>query len=73
MLIQAEEYLTQVVKYVHQNPLKAKIVNNLNTYKWSSHPLYLKGKTINEFIDINNVFVYFSNRLLRTKGKGRFP
>ena len=62
MLIQKEEYLTQVVKYVHQNPLKAKIVINLKSYKWSSHPLYLKGKTINEFIDINNMLAYFSNR-----------
>lgn len=62
LLIQADEYLTQVIKYVHQNPLKAKIVNNLKTYKWSSHPLYLKGKTINEFIDIDNMLAYFSSR-----------
>ncbi len=62
LLIQVEEYLTQVVKYVHLNPLKAKVVNNLKAYKWSSHPLYLKGKTINEFIDISNMLAYFSNR-----------
>ncbi|ODS30701.1 MAG: hypothetical protein SCARUB_04182 [Candidatus Scalindua rubra] len=62
ILIQAEVYLSQVVKYVHQNPLKAKIVNNLDNYKWSSHPLYLKGETVNEWIDINNMLAYFSNR-----------
>lgn len=62
IIIQAEEYLTQVVKYVHQNPLKAKIINNLNNYKWSSHPLYLKGKSDSEWLDINNLLAYFSGR-----------
>jgi REP element-mobilizing transposase RayT len=61
ILIQAEEYLTQVVKYVHYNPLKAKIVNNLNNYKWSSHPAYLKGKNDSEWLDINNLLAYFSS------------
>ena len=62
ILIQAEVYLTQVVKYVHYNPLKAKRVNNLNNYKWSSHPSYLKGKSNSEWLDINNLLAYFSSR-----------
>ncbi|GJQ57487.1 MAG: hypothetical protein D8M57_18130 [Candidatus Scalindua sp. AMX11] len=62
ILIQAEEYLTQVVKYIHYNPLKAKIVNSLDDYKWSSHALYLKGKTDFEWLDINNLLAYFSNK-----------
>jgi hypothetical protein len=62
ILIQAEEYLAQVVKYVHYNPLKAKMINKLNEYKWSSHPLYLKGKTDSEWLDINNLLAYFSSR-----------
>ncbi len=62
ILIQAEEYLIQVVKYIHYNPLNAKVVNNLNNYKWSSHALYLKGKTEFEWLDINSLLVYFSNR-----------
>ena len=62
LLVQAEEYLTQTVKYVHYNPLKAKIVNDLNNYKWSSHPSYLKGKSDSEWLDINNLLAYFSSR-----------
>ncbi len=62
ILIQAEEYLTHVVKYVHYNPLNAKIVNNLRNYKWSSHPAYLKGKSDNEWLDINNLLACFSSR-----------
>lgn len=62
ILIQADGYLTHVVKYVHYNPLKARIVNNLKNYKWSSHPAYLKGKSDSEWLDIYNLFAYFSSR-----------
>lgn len=62
ILIQAEGYLIHVVKYVHCNPLKAKIANNLNNYKWSSHPSYLKGKSDSEWLDINNLLACFSSR-----------
>ncbi len=62
ILIQAEEYLTHIVKYVHQNPLKAKMVNDLNNYKWSSHLFYLRGKSDGEWLDINNLLACFSSR-----------
>ena len=62
ILIQAEEYLTHIVKYVHQNPLKARMVNDLNNYKWSSHPFYLKGKSDGEWLDISNLLASFSSR-----------
>ena len=62
ILIQAEEYLTHIVKYVHQNPLNAKMINDLNNYKWSSHPFYLKGKSDGEWLDINNLLACFSSR-----------
>tara|TARA_B100002003_G_scaffold234142_1_gene247693 strand:- start:326 stop:1144 length:819 start_codon:yes stop_codon:yes gene_type:complete len=62
ILIQADEYLTQVVKYIHRNPLKAKMVINLKDYKWSSHKIYLKGKCFEEWIDIDSVLTLFSGR-----------
>lgn len=62
ILIQADEYLTHVVKYVHQNPLKAKMTNDLNNYKWSSHQFYLKGKSDSGWLDINNLLAYFSSK-----------
>ncbi len=62
ILIQADEYLTHIVKYIHQNPLKARIINDLNSYKWSSHPFYIKGKSDGEWLDINNLLACFSSR-----------
>ena len=61
ILIQADEYLTHVVKYIHQNPLKAKMTNDLSSYKWSSHQFYLKGKSDGEWLDINSLLGGFSS------------
>ena len=62
ILIQAEEYLAQVVKYVHHNPLKAEMIKDLNDYKWSSHQCYMKGKSDGTWLDINNLLAFFSSR-----------
>ena len=60
ILIQADEYLTQVVKYIHKNPVKAKIVEKEENYRWSSHKIYLSGKSKNEWLDISCVLILFS-------------
>lgn len=38
------EHLHNVLPYIHFNPYKAGIVNDLLDYKFSSYPQYLKGK-----------------------------
>ncbi len=38
--IEDEEYLVQVIRYVHNNPVKAEIVQNIGEYKWSSYREY---------------------------------
>lgn len=44
VLIDADTYLTQVSRYIHLNPVNAKIVKKPGSYRWSSYPTYL-GKT----------------------------
>lgn len=39
--ILSDEYLLQVLRYIHLNPLEAKITTNLHEYIWSSHLNYL--------------------------------
>ena len=36
----SDAYLLTVLRYIHQNPLKAKIVSDLSEYKWSSYKEY---------------------------------
>ena len=40
ILIDADSYLLQVMRYIHRNPITAGLTENLN-YKWSSHQAYL--------------------------------
>ena len=35
-----------MVRYIHQNPLKAGLVSDLDRYRWSSHWGYLKKETM---------------------------
>ncbi|MBB6453669.1 REP element-mobilizing transposase RayT [Salirhabdus euzebyi] len=46
-MIKTEIGMLEVSRYIHLNPLKAKIVNRLGDYQWSSYPYFLlRGKTI---------------------------
>ncbi|MFZ5942932.1 MAG: transposase [Bacillota bacterium] len=39
--VESEKYLLAVLRYIHQNPLKAMIVERLEDYKWSSYNQYI--------------------------------
>ena len=41
ILIDAEEYFLSVVRYIHQNPVQAGVVSDMDRYRWSSHRGYL--------------------------------
>ena len=41
VLVDADSYLLQLVRYIHRNPLKAGLVKRLDRYTWSSHKGYL--------------------------------
>ncbi len=43
--VETREYLMQVCRYVHQNPVKAKI-SRVNNYNWSSFNEYIYGEKI---------------------------
>jgi len=50
--VEDEAYLMNVVRYIHQNPLKAGIVDDIKDYKWSSYQDYMnnKGLTDTDFV-----------------------
>jgi REP element-mobilizing transposase RayT len=41
VLVDADSYLLQLVRYIHRNPLTAGLVKRLDQYGWSSHKGYL--------------------------------
>ncbi len=41
ILLDSDNYLTVLARYIHRNPLRAGMVNRLEDYAWSSHQGYL--------------------------------
>ena len=39
--IEVDEYFLSVVRYIHQNPIKAQNVNSIEDYEWSSYKEYI--------------------------------
>jgi REP element-mobilizing transposase RayT len=44
--VETDSYLLTVLRYIHQNPVKARLVNDISEYKWSSYNEYIGGSQI---------------------------
>jgi putative transposase len=61
-----DTYFLTVLRYIHQNPLKAGIANNIELYKWSSYQEYIKEAKI---VSVNFVLAMFAeNRAKALEG-----
>jgi len=43
--VKDDEYFLELCYYIHQNPVKAKMVKSVDDYPWSSHHCYLGNKS----------------------------
>ncbi len=55
--VENDEYFLTVLRYIHQNPVKAGIVKDISCYKWSSYSEYIDKE---EIVDIDFVLDMFS-------------
>ena len=56
--VDADSYFLTVLRYIHHNPVKAKIAGDISEYKWSSYCEYMDKSHI---VDRGYVFEMFSN------------
>ncbi len=54
--VENDEYLLTVVRYIHQNPVKAGITKDLLKFKWSSYRDYFNGMGITDIKFVLNIF-----------------
>jgi len=59
-LIKDETYFIVCARYIHLNPLKAEIVTDLSSYRWSSYPAYTSPRLSNHLVDKNFLYSLFS-------------
>ena len=51
ILVDAEEYLAAVVRYIHLNAVEAGIVKMPEDYRWASHRYYLQAKGVPSWLN----------------------
>ena len=60
LLCDRERYLLSLIKYIHFNPVRAKMVKDLQEYPWSSHRCYTLIQKGNGVVDADIVLRMFS-------------
>ena len=60
--VESEPYLLTVLRYIHQNPVKANITSSPESYKWSSYSECIKSyKGEQSFLDTGIIREYFKS------------
>ena len=73
ILCQEDSYLLELVRYIHLNPLRAKLVmdiGSLEGYPYAGHGVLL-GKAKNNWQDVNYILGYFGGRIFRARREYR--
>lgn len=68
--VEADDYLLTVIRYIHQNPVKAESANEPSSWKWSSCPVYYGLKTDQpDILDESYILSLFSHNLSEASAK----
>ncbi len=51
IVVEAEQYLLELVRYIHRNPLRARLVSRIDRYRWSSDSDYRSGSQQRPWLD----------------------
>lgn len=62
IVVSAEEYLLRLSRYIHLNPLKAKLVTDLQQYRWSSFRSYIGRRQTLQTLKTDEVLKRFKQR-----------
>ena len=60
ILVDADTYLLELVRYIHRNPVEAAMVDELHKYPWSSHKGYVSASGKWNWLDTGFVLSLFS-------------
>jgi len=53
ILVDADDYLKPLSRYIHLNPIRAGIVQNLASYPWSSYPVLIGKIKAADWLEVN--------------------
>jgi REP element-mobilizing transposase RayT len=61
ILLDSDNYLTALVRYIHRNPIRAGMVDRLEDYAWSSHHGYLSKSSKWNWLNKRAFFILLTN------------
>ena len=61
VLVEAEEYLHHLSRYIHLNPVRAKMVKDPLEYKWSSYKAYIGKEKQPKWLEMEFILMNFGN------------
>ena len=61
-MIEADEYLKELSRYIHLNPVRAKLVEKPAAYKWSSYLAFIEKTKTPDWLETRRVQGYFGRK-----------
>lgn len=59
LVVENEAYLLWLLRYIHRNPIRAEICEDLKDYRWCSHTFYINNLSL--FVDTNFILNLLSS------------
>ena len=69
MLVDADEYLKHLSRYIHLNPVRAKMVESASDYPWSSHLFFIGKRKMPGWLAGDRLLSQFGKNLREAKKK----
>lgn len=69
ILVQENAYLVELLRYIHLNPVEARIVKSPQDHQWTSHRAYLMDDKNWNWLTTDLLLSYFGKRLNRARRK----
>ena len=66
ILVDKDEYLLQLSRYIHLNPVRAKVVKKPKDYPWTSYRFFLKGQN-DSLVNTADTLCHFAGNLKRAR------
>jgi REP-associated tyrosine transposase len=71
ILVDIDEYAKELSRYIHLNPVRAKMVDKPEEYEWSSYQYYIGKKKVPQWLRRGFILGYFGNKVNLAQKKYR--
>ncbi len=67
IVVDSDAYLTQLSRYIHLNPVEARIIDCPEAWTWSSYRAFLGQATVPDFLHVEKTLALFGTRQSRQR------